>query len=140
VIHNWFPASGGGLLATMWLANPMKVALMKPTYSPNPDTHRVWTDIAGEELSAAGGYATGGLALTGKTQNYDAAQDRTNLLAADSSWGPGATFATRYAVVYDDSGAKPLWSLVDFEAVKDVDNGVFTIDWAAVGLLYVTKV
>src|SRR5262245_24579964 len=123
----------------MWLANPMKVALLKPTYVPNPDTHKVFADVSAQEIAGTG-YAAGGLVLANKTTNYDAAQDRTNLLADDSTWGPGATFDTAFAVVYDNSGAKPLWSLVDFEGIKSVVAGVFTIDWAAVGLLYVTKV
>jgi hypothetical protein len=135
--HDWFPASGGGLIATMWMANPLKVALLKSTYSPNPDTHKVWADIAAQEIVGTG-YTAGGQALAGKAENYDAAQDRTNLVCADNTW-TGATFQTAFAAIYDDSGAKPLWSLVNFEAVKDVTAGVFTIDWQAVGTLYVTK-
>jgi len=138
VKHDWFTASGGGLLATMWMANPLTVALMKPTFVPNIDTQKVWTDVAAQELAAGGGYTSPGQVLASKSQNYDAANDRTNLLAADSVWS-GATFQTSFAVVYDNSGAKPLWSIVDFEGLKDVAGGVFTIDWAAVGLLYVAK-
>ena len=136
--HDWYIASGGGLIATMWMANPITVALLKPTYVPNPDTHKLWSDIAAQELAAGGGYTAGGKALTGKAQNYDSAGDRTNLLANDLTW-TAATFQTAYAAVYDNSGAKPLWSLVDFEGIKDVAGGVFTIDWATIGTLYVTK-
>jgi len=136
--HDWYPASGGGLLATMWMANPMKVALLKATYVPDPDLHKVWADISAQEITGTG-YTAGGQALTGKAQNYDAAQDRVNLICADNTW-TGATFQTAYAAVYDDSGSKPLWSLVNFQATKDVTAGVFTIDWQTVGTLYVTKV
>lgn len=137
--HDWYPASGGGLIATLWTGNPIKVALLNASYVPNPDTHKVWGDVSPFEVSGSA-YTAGGQPLTGKTASYDAAADRTNLLANDSTWGPGASFATRYGVVYDDSGGKPLWSLVDYEALKDIINGVFTIDWAASGALYVTKV
>jgi hypothetical protein len=137
--HQWYPAAGGGLLATIWLANPIKVALLSAAYTPNYDTHRVWTDVAANEITGTG-YTAGGLTLATKTQNYDAATDRTYLLAADSTWGPGATFQARWAVVYDDAGTKPIWSLVDFEALKDVSDGVFTIDWAAAGLLFTAPV
>lgn len=137
--HEWYPAAGGKLISDLWLAQPLKVALLKVTYAPNPDTHKVWADIAAQELAAAGGYAAGGQVIATKTVNYDAANDRTNLLAVDNVWN-AATFDTAYAAVYDSSGAMPLWSLVDFEGIKSVVNGVFTIDWAAIGVLYVTKV
>lgn len=136
--HDWYPASGGGLIATLWMANPLKVALLGAAYTPNPDTHKLWSDISGFEIPAAGGYTAGGLLLASKTTSYDSALDRTNLVAADSEWGPGASFSANYAVVYDSSSGA-LWSLVDFEGPKAVSSGRFTIDWAAIGLLFVTK-
>jgi len=138
VRHDWFVASGGGLLSTLWLANPLTVMLLKPTFVPNIDTQKLYADISAQELAAGGGYTVGGQLLASKTANYDAAQDRTNLLSADSIWS-AATFDTAYAAIYDNSGSKPLWSLVDFEGIKNVAGGVFTIDWATVGNLYVTK-
>ena len=139
MLHDWYPYSGGKLISDLWLAQPLKVALLRPTYTPNPDTHRVWSDIAAQELAAAGGYTAGGQTLASKTVNYDAATDRTNLLAADNVWN-NATFDTAFAAIYDSSGSMPLWSLVNFEGTKSVVSGVFTIDWAAIGALYVTKV
>jgi hypothetical protein len=140
VIHRWFYKSGEGLLAALWLADEMKVALMVPTFVPDPDVHDNWSDVAGSEV-AGPGYTAGGLVLTGKAAPYTTATDRTDLQAADSVWGPGATFSTRYAVVYDNTPAgKPLWSYVDFEATKDVDNGTFTIDWSSVSLLHLVPV
>lgn len=138
--HDWYGQAGGKLISGYWLANPMKVALLKPTYVPALDTQLVWTDIAAQEVAAGGGYTAGGLVLANKTANYDAPNDRTNLLADDSIWGPGATFDAAFAAIYDNSGAKPLWSLVDFESTKSVVGGTFTIDWAAVALLYVLAV
>lgn len=137
--HNWYYGSGEGLLAALWLAQPMKVALLKPTYVPNLDSHRVWTDISAQDVVGAG-YTAGGQLLAGKTAPYDSAADRTDLRASDTTWGPGATFDASFAAVYDDSGTKPLWSLVDFEGVKSVSSGVLTIDWATVGVLYLIPV
>ena len=135
--HDWFWASGGDMLAAIWVANPLKVALLKPTFVPNPDTQLLWSHISGQEITGPG-YTAGGQALANKTKNYDASADRTNLLADDNVWS-GATFQTAFAAIYDSGGAGQLWSLVDFEGTKDVAGGVFTIDWAAVGALYVTK-
>jgi hypothetical protein len=135
VPQNWFGASAEAILGNIWLANPMKVALMKPTYVPNRDTQKVFADIAAQELAAGGGYTVGGITLTGKTADYDPASDTTHLFAVDVLWGPGATFDTAFAVVYDNSGAKPLWGLIDFQAVKSVGNGVFQLDFDTLGLL-----
>lgn len=137
--HNWYPRAGGKILGDLWAGSPMKVMLLKPTYVPAPDVHLVYTDISAQEIVGTG-YAAGGLALANLVANYDAAQDRTNLLADDSVWGPGATFDTGFAAIYNNAGAKPLWSLVDFEAVRSVVDGVFTLDWQAIGLLYVVPV
>ena len=137
--HEWFSASGGGLLGAMWTGNPIKVALLKPTFVPNRDTQKLWTDISAQEVTGPT-YTAGGIALAGKAVAYDPSADRTDLKANDTTWGPGATFDTAFAAIYDDSGSKPLWSLVDFEGTKSVSNGVFTIDWSTVGLLYVIPV
>ena len=139
--HDWYSASGGGILSALWLADQMKVALMKPTFVPDRDVQKVFADIAAQELAAGAGYTAGGAVLANKATNYDAAADRTNLVADDVTWGPGATFDTGFAVVYDNTSAtKILWSVVNFEGTKSVVNGVFTLDWAAVGLLYIVPV
>ena len=140
MLHNWYAQSGGGLIANLWLANAMKVALMKPTFVPNRDTQLVWTDVSAQEIAAGGPYVAGGVLLANKSKNYDAANDRTNLLADDTVVGPAFTADIAYAVVYDSSGTKPVWSLVDFEGTKSIANGTLTIDWAAIGLLYVAAI
>ena len=81
----------------------MTVALLKATYSPDRDLHKVWADIASHDVVGTG-YTAGGKALTGKLAPYDSAQDRTDLQCADVTWGPGATFDTRYAAIYDNTG------------------------------------
>jgi hypothetical protein len=127
----WYAQSGGNLIARLWTPQDMKVALMKSTYSPNLDTNLRYSDIAAEELVAGGGYTVGGKSLTGKSVSYDATANEYNLLAADLSWGPGATFQTRYGVLYEgDTTDKYLWALLDFGALQDISNGTFLLDWA----------
>ena len=113
---------------------------MKPTFVPNPDTQKVYADISAQEVAASGPYVAGGITLTTRAQSYDAANDRTNLTADDTVIGPGFTGDSAYAVVYDSSGAKPLWSLVDFEGTKSVAAGTLTIDWASLALLYIVAI
>jgi hypothetical protein len=134
------PAGGGGaILANLWTGDPMTVALLDPAFVPNYDTQKAWADVSAHEVAGTG-YAAGGILLTGKAAPYDTVNDLYNLQAASVVWGPGATFNAGFALVYDNSGTKPLWSLVDFQGTKTVSNGTFEIDWAALGLLSVAAV
>jgi len=109
----------------------MRVMLMKPTYTPDIDVNLRYSDVNGQEVATGGGYSAGGKSLTGKSVSYDAAANEYNLLAADLSWGPGATFQTRYGVVFEwDTTDKFLWALLDFGALQDITNGTFLLDWA----------
>jgi len=128
----WFAQAGGNLIARLWTPQDMKVALMKDTYVPNIDTHLRYADISGQELAAGGGYTVAGKSLTGKSVSYDAAANEYNLLADDISWGPGATFQTRYGVVYEDGTTDEfLWALLDFGVLQDITSGTFLLDWAS---------
>jgi len=134
--HTWYAASAEGLLGTLWLAQPMKIMLLQPTFVPNIDTQKVYADISASEVASGGGYVTGGATLANKTATYNAGADRTDFYADDPVWGPGATFNAGFAAVYDSSGSKPLWSLVDFEGTKSVSAGTFTLDFPTLGFLY----
>ena len=131
--HNWYSASAEGVIAALWMADAMKVALMKPTFVPDRDAQKLWSDISAQEVASGSGYTTGGQALTGKATVYDPASDTTHLKADNGVW-PGSTFDTSYAVVYD-STTGVLWSIVDFGGMKGVSNGQFVINWDVVGLL-----
>jgi hypothetical protein len=138
MIHKWAYAGAEGILGALWLADTMKVALMKSTWVPDYDTPMSFSALQAANEITGTGYTAGGVALASKAAPYDAAADRTNLQAADTTWGPGATFSAGFAVIYDDSHAsKLIWSVVDFEGAKTVDSGTFTIDWAALSLLHI---
>ena len=127
----WFAQAGGLLIARYWVPQDMTVMLMKNTYTPNIDTQLRYTDVSAQELVAGGGYTVGGKSLTGKSTAYDSAADEYNLLAADLSWGPGATFQTRYGVLYENGTTDEfLWALLDFGGLQDIQNGTFLLDWA----------
>lgn len=130
----WYPQSGGNLIASLWVPRQMGVALLTNAYTPNVDTDLRYADVVAREVAGAG-YTAGGSQISGRAISYDTALNEYNLLGNDLSWGPGATFTTRYGVVYEMTGTdKWLWALLDFGADINVNNGVFQIDWAA-GLL-----
>jgi len=132
----WFGQSGGGLIARLWTAQQMGVALLGAgSGPPNLDTAMRYSDVSAQEIGAGGGYTIGGQAIANRTASYDAAANEYNLLGDDLTWGPGATMAMRYGVIYEMTTVdKYLWALLDFGTLVSISAGAFTIDWTA-GLL-----
>jgi hypothetical protein len=139
VISYWAYNGAEGILAALWNTHDMKVALMKPSFVPNPDAVMSFSALQAANEVVGAGYTAGGTSLTGKAAPYTPASDRTDLQAADVTWGPGATFDTGFAVIYDNTDAsKLIWAVIDFQATKSIVGGTFTVDFAAQGILYLT--
>lgn len=122
-----------------YLANSIKVALMAAAYTPAQATDQFWGTILANEIAGTG-YIAGGQVLASKTAVT--AGLVTTFDGADSTW-TSATFAARWAVVYDDTpataAAKPLISYVDFGVVLSPSAGPFIIAWDAVnGIFQIT--
>lgn len=133
----WYGQAAAGIVARLWVPTQMGVILMKNTFVPLIDTQLRYSDISAGELASGGGYTPGGKQITSRSTAYSSAADEYDLLGDDLSWGPGATFITRYGVIYEMATTdKYLWALLDFGADIPVSNGTFTIDWIA-GLLTV---
>jgi hypothetical protein len=133
----WYGQSGGALIARLWVAQQMGVALLGAGYTPNLDSHMRYSDVSAQEIASGGGYTSGGQQITNRTAPYDASADETNMLGDDLTWGPGATINTRYGALYEMTTVdKYLWALLDFGTLISISNGVFTIDWSS-GLLSV---
>ena len=137
--HQWAPV-GYAFAALSWVANAgIHVALLRPGFVFDPDTMGTWAALEPYELANGNGYATGGIALTGKTQTYVPASDLWNLDADDVQWGqvggPFASFDAAAAAVYDSNNGY-LWSFIDFEGAKAVLNGVFALQFDPAGVLY----
>lgn len=120
-----------------WDTNTIKVALTTSTYTPNQDTHDAWNDVTNEVTGT--GYTAGGAALASKTNTLT--NNVLTLDAADTTWA-SSTITARRAVLYDDSGGttatKALISWVDFGQDEISNNGNFTIQWNASGILTLT--
>ena len=111
---------------------PIKAALMAAAYTPNFDTHNVFSGISANE-AAGTGYTAGGLTLTGKTVTTDAAADRAVFDAADATWNP-ITIQTAGAVVYDSaSGILLAW--FDFNGTKSPTQQLWSVIWDATGII-----
>lgn len=133
----WYGQAAAGIVARLWAPTQMGVILMKSTFTPNIDTQLRYSDVSAQELAAGGGYTVGGKEILSRSASYNASTDEYDLLGADITWGPPATFTARYGIVYEMATAdKYLWALLDFQADIPVSAGVFTIDWTG-GLLTV---
>lgn len=121
-------------------SDTIKVALLTNAYAPNQDTHDYFDDVASFEVSGAG-YTAGGVTLTGKTVNYDAASN-TFIFDADDVVIANSTLTARYAVIYDatpgTNATRPLVGYVDFVSDQSSTAGNFTITWDASGIVRAT--
>lgn len=120
-------------------ADTIKVMLTTSLYVPDQDAHDYKNDVTNEVTGT--GYTAGGVALTTKTETYDAATNKIKLDADNVSWA-NSTITARYAVIYDDTpatdAAKPLLGYVDFGQDESSSNGTFEIQWNAAGIFEIT--
>src|SRR5688500_11626396 len=66
------------------VSDDIRLTMHTSVYTPNKDTHDFVDDLT-NELTTAGGYTVGGVALANKTVTYDAATDTTIFDADDIS-------------------------------------------------------
>ncbi len=142
--HALANALGGTAAATApnidCLSDSIKIALFTSAHAPDQDADIYYDGSNGmTEVSAAGGYATGGTALASKTLDYTALTNVIKLDAADVTW-PNSTITARYAEIYDDTPAsnKPLLVYIDFGDDVVSTNGNFTITFDAAGIATIT--
>ena len=121
------------------LDQPCNVALVTSSYSPNIDTHDYYNDIT-NEVSAGGGYTTGGITLSSTTVILNTTNDRAEFDAADITWS-SSTITARGAVLYRNTGTpatSPLIAYFDFASDQSSSSGNFSITWNSAGLLNLT--
>lgn len=120
-----------------WDSDDIRVALLSSAYTPNQDTHDYLDDVQAFEVSGTG-YTAGGQALAARTVTYDAANNVLVLDADNVTWA-NSTITARYAVVYNNTGAaagsKALIGYVDLVSDQASNNGNFTIEWDASGII-----
>jgi hypothetical protein len=116
----------------------VKVALITATYTPNDDTHTVWTDVT-NELTATG-YTTGGSALAGKGITVDTVNNRSEFDATDLTWDPignGTNGTFTQIVVWDDTPTNdPIIAHIDTAGTL-TNGGAITLEWDAEGILQI---
>jgi hypothetical protein len=124
-------------------ADSIKVALYNNTPVPDNDVSAALSAynaassqwVTANEVSEAGQWAAGGVALTSQTVNAGTA-DKVFFDAADTASGSAADLANVYGcLVYDDTIATPVADqgicYNYFGGANSVVNGTFTVIWNA---------
>jgi hypothetical protein len=131
----------GNTLAHDYDTDSIKAALYNNTTAPDNDVtqansaYAVGQWVVGNEVSEAGPWAVGGIALASKTIDVSAA-DVVMMDAADTASSAGADLAAVFGcLVYDDTLTPKAGVCYNyFGGTNSVTNGVFTIVWNANGV------
>ncbi len=118
-------------------SDTIKVALVTSSYTPDKDSHAVFSDVTNEVVGT--GYSAGGATLASCTVTQDNTNDRGVYDAADPSWATSALTA-RGAVIYKSTGVagtSPIICYIDFGQDYTSSNGTFSIVFNASGIFYI---
>lgn len=137
VVYNSFKTELGK--GSLDLVNDtIKVMLVTSTYTPDPDLHDFVDDVTNEVSGT--GYTAGGQALANKSVTQDNTDDEGVFDADDVTWA-NSSITARGAVIYKDTGTpatSPLLCYKDFGVDKTSENGDFTVQFDAEGILNFT--
>ena len=126
-------------ITDVWVGESWKITLLNNTHVPNAGTQQFISDVVAREIAASGAYVLGGLSIAGKVSTADG--NNYFLDADDLNIGPATTITYRYGVLYKDTGIQgtsPIRAHIDFVVDQAVTNGTSTIQWNALGIIYVS--
>jgi hypothetical protein len=126
---------------TQAMCNSYKLELLQAVHDWDNDTFKIALYTSAATLGAtttaysatneiAGtGYSAGGetIAITATFPKLDTGVAILDF--DDTSWGPGATFTTRGALIYNSSKSDAAVAVLDFGNDVGVSGGTFTITW-----------
>lgn len=130
----------------IWVGETLKLMLLNSTHIPNAATQRYIIDLTEfTEISDVGGkYLAGGVLITGKVSKADPNSLNNYFLDADDVViGPGATLNYRFGILYkvvdvNNHAVNLIRAQIDFLTDQIVTNGVSTIKWNTLGLIYIS--
>lgn len=108
----------------------IKLALLDDSHAFSA-SNAVWGDVSANEISGDG-YDAGGKTLT--SLSVTVSSNTAILDAADVEW-TSASFTTYHGVLYDVTNTSSLICSFDWGGAQTVNNGTFTVQWHADGIL-----
>ena len=122
-----------------WDLDTFMCALLDNSYAINIDTHAIWGDVSGDEITGTG-YIAGGATISGVTVTLNLGGDQAVITANDVTWA-SSTITARWAIVYKYDATPSNRFLCfgyDFGSDKASNNGDFTVQWNASGMMDAT--
>ena len=127
-------------ITDIYVAETWKLMLLSNVHVPNAGTQQFISDVNANEVSDSGVvYLAGGPVIAGKVSVADV--NNYYLDATDQNIGPGSTISYRYGIIYKDTGnpaTSPIRAQIDFVIDQIVVNGTSTIQWNALGIIYLS--
>lgn len=120
--------------------NDAVAVTLHTSYTPDVDSHTVWTDVSGTEYGSGSGYTPGGITLANQDTTVVAASggkfDADN--ATWSSLGPLTPATPSHAIMWDNTHASDAliayWEL----GTTATNGGNYTLAWHTNGILTIT--
>lgn len=132
-------------IVNRWVGKTLKLMLLNNIHVPNAGTQQYVSDVVDNEIvDPEDVYAAGGIVLTGLTAKADTNNPNNYALDFnDVTIGPGATLDYRYGIIYEDMGTgnhavNPIMAQIDFIDDQVITNGISTIVWNQLGIIYVS--
>jgi hypothetical protein len=127
-------------ITDVWVAETWKLMLLSNVHVPTAATQQFVSDVVANEIADSGGkYTAGGVAIAGKASVADGSN--YYLDATDVVIGTGASLNYRYGVLFQDTGnpaTSKIRAQIDFLTDQIVVNGTSTIQWNALGIIYLS--
>jgi len=131
-------------VVNVWVGQNLKLMLLSKKHIPNAGTQQFVSDVSINEIVDEGDvYTSGGIPLQGLAAVADPNEPNNYFLDAnDVRIGPGATITYKYGIIYRDMGTSnpsvnPIKAHIDFIEDQIVSNGISTINWNQLGIIYV---
>jgi hypothetical protein len=125
-----------------WVGETWKLMLLNNTHTPNASTQQYVSDVSAKEIADAGGkYTAGGVACGAALKTSVADGNNYFLDCPDIIIGTGASLNYRYGILFHDTGnpaTSKIRAQIDFVTDQIVTNGTSTIQWNALGIIYVS--
>lgn len=132
-------------IVDLWTGQTLKLMLLNKNHIPNAGVQQYVSQVVINEIIDDGNiYTAGGLALQNKVAFADPNNPNDYFLDADDiRIGPGSTLTYRFGVIYQDMGTgnhgvNPIKGHIDFLFDQKIVNGITTIIWNQLGIIYVS--